>query len=136
MVSLVVSLTHAARAVQTELTEEKFAADREELAKSRLEKPRGLQPLARKWHTEIVFATYRLDRDAQEVALLRALSRSDLLAYVDELLMSAKSVRRVSINVTGSAEVRSYLHCIDSSQDVIRTAGVAAVHAHIYQNLI
>ncbi len=55
----------------------------EELAKSKLEKPKRLrQAAARDWG-EIALGTLRFDRPEAEVAALRTLTHADLVAFLD-----------------------------------------------------
>lgn len=90
--------------VQDELTPEDFASQREELVKSVLEKPRKLQTLAGRWFPEIILARHDWRRVHTEADALRSLTRDDLLAFVDDILMSKEARGRLCLNVVGSAE--------------------------------
>jgi hypothetical protein len=96
---------HAAlHAAQEALTEEQFASDLDELAKSKLEKPRKLQTLATRWCAEVLLARFDWQRPATEVAVLRQLTRRDLVSFVDEAMLGSRARRRLCVNVVGKQE--------------------------------
>jgi hypothetical protein len=92
------------RIAQEELSEDQFESDRDELVKSKLEKPRTLQAVGSRWFTEVLLTRYDWRRANTEAEALQRLSRADLVAFVDGVLLSAKQRQRLSINVVGGAE--------------------------------
>eukprot|EP00884_Botryococcus_braunii_P023676 jgi/Botrbrau1/9993/Bobra.0012s0082.1 len=87
------------------LSDSAFSAHVEELAKSKLEKPKRLgQQAARDW-SEIKLGTLRFDRPEAEVAALRQLTRADLLSFLEEYVEGPLRRRRLSVRIRGAAEV-------------------------------
>ncbi|KAL4858339.1 Insulin-degrading enzyme-like 1 [Chlorella vulgaris] len=81
---------------------EEFSAHVEELAKSKLEKPKRLREAAGRDWSELDGGTLMFDRVEQEVAALRALSLADLAAFYQEAVLEPGSRRKLSVHIEAS----------------------------------
>jgi hypothetical protein len=88
-----------------ELSEEDFAAQVEELAKSKLQRPKKLATLANRWLPEIILGRNEWRRHEAIVEELRTLTIADILKFVDTTIMNPTSSRKLCIHVKGAAEM-------------------------------
>lgn len=84
---------------------DEFAAQVEELAKNRLQRPKKLGTLASRWLPEILLGRFEWNRHADEVNELRQLTHADVVKFVDSTIMSSTSGRKLRVNVRGAAEM-------------------------------
>lgn len=81
------------------MPEEEFTTHVEELAKSKLEKPKRLREVAAKDWREIDDGTLRFKRQEDEVAEVRKLTPGDLLAFFDEKVCNRATRRKLSVHI-------------------------------------
>lgn len=96
---------HGHTCVQEELTEQHFQDHVSELVKSKLQKPRKLGTYLARWRLELLMARFDWHRVDTEVAVLRQLTRRELLRFVDSVLLDASYGRQLAVHVKGSAEL-------------------------------
>ncbi|XP_055333075.1 insulin-degrading enzyme-like isoform X2 [Paramacrobiotus metropolitanus] len=90
------------------LTENEFQTHIEALAVKRLEKPKTIMQQASKYWNEIYVRQYNFDRDNLEVAILRTLTKTDLLNFVkDYLLQNGSQRKKLSIHITSTVPAKN-----------------------------
>uniref|UniRef100_A0A914XIB4 Insulin-degrading enzyme n=1 Tax=Plectus sambesii TaxID=2011161 RepID=A0A914XIB4_9BILA len=94
---------------------EEFVKNVEALATKRLEKPKKLTAQAGRYWSEIGCRMYHFNREEEEVADLRKISKEDLLAYFDRVIaMNAPERKKLTVMV--------YSHTCKRDPDAIQTA--------------
>lgn len=87
------------------MSDEEFNRHREALAAQKLEKPKRLSTLFNKFLNEISLQQYHFDRAEKEVAILRNVTKSELLDYYKNYVLSTGSNRStLSIHIVSTAE--------------------------------
>ena len=86
------------------MSEDEVAAQVDELAKSKLQKPKKLATLANRWVPEIILGRCEWRRHKAEVEELRTLSHSDVVDFVAATIMDPTTARKLCIHVKGAAE--------------------------------
>lgn len=87
------------------MSEEEFAAQVEELAKNKLQRPKKLATLANRWVPEIILRRCEWSRHEAEVGELKTLTHADVVEFVESTIMSATSSRKLCVHVKGAAEI-------------------------------
>lgn len=85
-----------------ELTQEEFEGHVEELAKAKLESPKRLRDIAVRDWKEIDDGTLKFNREEEEVAALRRLSRDELVQFFDHYVVNKESRRMICAWVLGN----------------------------------
>jgi insulysin len=83
----------------SQLTQEEFTAQIEELAKVKLERPKRLREVASRDWREIDDGVERFDRQEDEVAELRKLTHEELLEFFDKNILDVTSRKKVAVHV-------------------------------------
>lgn len=87
------------------MSDEEFSRHKEALAAQKLEKPKRLSTLFNKFLTEITLQQYHFDRAEKEVVILRNVSKSELLDYYNDYILSTGKLRStLSIHIVSTAE--------------------------------
>lgn len=87
------------------MSDEEFSRHKEALAAQKLEKPKRLSTLFNKFLTEITLQQYHFDRAEKEVAILRDVTKSELLDYYNDYILSTGKLRStLSIHIVSTAE--------------------------------
>lgn len=88
-----------------EMTDEEFSRHKEALAAQKLEKPKRLSTLFNKFLNEISLQQYHFDRADKEVAILRKVTKSELMDYYKKYILSTGANRStLSIHIVSTAE--------------------------------
>ena len=91
------------RAALADLSSEEFAAQVQELAKAKLERPKRLREIASKDWREVDDGTLRFKRQEEEVAVLKDLSQAEVLEFLDEMMTNKSTRKKVSVHVQAEA---------------------------------
>lgn len=87
------------------MSDEEFNRHKEALAAQKLEKPKRLSTLFNKFLNEISLQQYHFDRAEKEVAILRNVTKSELLDYYKCYVLSTGTNRStLSIHIVSTAE--------------------------------
>lgn len=87
------------------MSDEEFSRRKEALAAQKLEKPKRLSTLFNKFLNEISLQQYYFDRAEKEVAILRNVTKSELLDYYKRYILSTGLNRStLSIHIVSTAE--------------------------------
>lgn len=87
------------------MSDEEFNRHKEALAAQKLEKPKRLSTLFNKFLNEISLQQYHFDRAEKEVAILRNVTKSELLDYYKSYVLSTGTNRStLSIHIVSTAE--------------------------------
>lgn len=87
------------------MSDEEFSRHKEALAAQKLEKPKRLSTLFNKFLNEISLQQYHFDRAEKEVVILRKISKSELLDYYKDYILSTGEKRStLSIHIVSTAE--------------------------------
>lgn len=87
------------------MSDEEFNRHKEALAAQKLEKPKRLSTLFNKFLNEISLQQYHFDRAEKEVAILRNVTKSELLDYYKNYILSTGVYRStLSIHIVSTAE--------------------------------
>ena len=92
------------RAALAGLSAEEYAVQVEELAKTKLEKPKRLREVATKDWREIDDGSLRFSRQEEEVVELRKISQEELLQFFDVHVMDVKSRRKFTVQVQSESQ--------------------------------
>lgn len=87
------------------MPEDEFNRHKEALAAQKLEKPKRLSTLFNKFLNEISLQQYHFDRAEKEVVILRKVSKTELLDYYKDYILSTGEKRStLSIHIVSTAE--------------------------------
>lgn len=87
------------------MSDDEFNRHKEALAAQKLEKPKRLSTLFNKFLNEISLQQYHFDRAEKEVAILRNVTKSELLDYYNKYVLSTGANRStLSIHIVSTAE--------------------------------
>ncbi|VDO93362.1 unnamed protein product [Soboliphyme baturini] len=90
------------------MSEEEFQKHKSALETKRLEKPKKLSALAKKYWSEISSEQYNFDRDKVETAYLKGITKEDLVKfYESEILAKAQNRRKLSVFVYSTSAAKS-----------------------------
>ena len=87
-----------------DLTDVEFHEQVEELATSKLEKPKKLRDAAQKDWSEIDDGTLHFNRQEEEVAELRRLSKIDFLSFCEEYLWNGQTQRQLRVRIQAPSQ--------------------------------
>merc|ERR1712228_604451 len=87
-----------------EMEDEEFKQHVEALATKRLEKPKKLSVRNGRYWSEILSQHYNFDRDEIEVALLRSLSKEDIIKFYNEHISNFETRKKLSCHVVSVCE--------------------------------
>lgn len=88
-----------------EMSDEEFSRHKEALATQKLEKPKRLSTLFNKFLIEISLQQYHFDRADKEVAILQKVTKTDLIDfYINYVLSTGKKRTTLSIHIVSTAE--------------------------------
>lgn len=87
------------------MSDEEFERHKEALAAQKLEKPKRLSTLFNKFLNEISLQQYHFDRPEKEVAILKTITKSQLIDYYQSYILSTGPNRQaLSIHILSTAE--------------------------------
>lgn len=87
------------------MTDDEFERHKEALAAQKLEKPKRLSTQFNKFLNEISLQQYHFERSEKEVAILRTITKTDLIDYYEHfILFSGPKNCALSIHIVSTAE--------------------------------
>ncbi|KAL3136082.1 hypothetical protein ABBQ32_007106 [Trebouxia sp. C0010 RCD-2024] len=108
-----------------QMTDESFKTQAEELAKSKLEKPKRLQQQAHREWQEIKHGSLKFQRRQQEADALRNLTKPELVAFFQEMMLSKDTRRKLSVHVTGAKEKSQQQQQQQQQEEPAAEAGIS-----------
>lgn len=86
------------------MDEEEFKTHVEALAVSKLEKPKSLSELSSRFWCEIMIQEYNFDRRNTDVAMLRTLTKQDVMEFFSQFEENSPSRHKLSIHIVSSVD--------------------------------